>query len=347
MNKVLDNYIVNAPNNQQAIIPEINFTCNGTIRTLIIGGQWRNGQNNIELQIWRSSGSGSYNRVQHSVINVATSNATGLYYLSTYLTFQAGDILGFYLPSDSRFRLWLAVRMDSFQTVYLRNGNPNNEFATTASSSSRMQNVLVSVETGMFLVYVIINLCALTLHFPPCVDPPDCGSGFMSVETMHTLVGLGEVGRLIGYNRRQQLTPNITFTCNGWITKWIIGALWGGGNMLFPELQIWRNDGNNTYRKINGTFISVETSNPSLIYEYSDFSPIPFQAGDILGAFIPKGSFSKLIPRSERDRGHLNYYMRTNNSATESPYDSIDLSGTISKSTYHPLVSVERSKSIE
>ena len=149
MNKVLDTYIVNAPNDQQAIIPEINFTCNGTIRTWIIGGQWRNnGENNIELQIWRSSGSGSYNRIQSTVVTVATSNSTWVYHLPTNLSFQAGDILGFYLPSDSRFRLRLAVRMDPLQTVYLRNDNPGTEFATTASSSRLMQNVLVSVETG-------------------------------------------------------------------------------------------------------------------------------------------------------------------------------------------------------
>ena len=167
MNKVLDNYIVNAPYDQQAIIPEINFTCSGTIRTWIIGGQWRNRQNNIELQMWRSSGSGSYNRVRSTVINMTTSNATGLYHLSTNLSFRAGDILGFYQPSDSQLRLWLAVHVDPLQTVYLRNGNPDTEFATIASNSSRMQNVLVSVETGKLLVYTI--LCALTTHFPSCV----------------------------------------------------------------------------------------------------------------------------------------------------------------------------------
>ena len=163
----------------------------------------------------------------------------------------------------------------------------------------------------------------------------------MSLETMYALAGLGEVG---GYNRRQQITPNITFTCDGWITKWIIGAHWGNNKMYFPELQIWRNDGNATYRKINGTFISVETRNASSIYEYSDFSPIPFQAGDILGAFVPYGSLSKLKLRSERGCGHLNYFKTTGKNAAESPYDGIDLSGPLSKAIYHPLVSVEISK---
>ena len=182
------------------------------------------------------------------------------------------------------------------------------------------------------------------MHITPRVDHSECESGFMSVENMYTLVGLGEVGRFTGYTRRQQITPNITFTCDGWITKWIIGALWDGGNMLFPELQIWRNDGNATYRKINGTFISVETRNASSIYEYTNFSPIPFQAGDILGAFVPRGGLSKLRLRSERGRGHLNYYISTNVDTTESPYNSIDLFKTVIRATYHPVVSVEISK---
>ena len=121
MNKVLNNYIVNAPNKQQAIIPEINFACSGIIRTLIIGGQWRNnGENNIELQIWRRNENGLYNKVESSEIYVTERNATGLYWyhLPTHLPFQAEDILGFYQPSQSRLRLRLAVHVDPLQTVY-------------------------------------------------------------------------------------------------------------------------------------------------------------------------------------------------------------------------------------
>ena len=54
-----------------------------------------------------------------------------------------------------------------------------------------------------------------------------------------------------------------------------------------PELQLWRNTGNDTFVKINGTFVTSETFNSSLIYEYSSFSPIQFQAGDVLGIFVP------------------------------------------------------------
>lgn len=164
----------------------------------------------------------------------------------------------------------------------------------------------------------------------------------MSLETMYALAGLRDYGRLAGYNMRQQITPNITFKCDGWITKWIIGGLWGNNVELFPELQIWRNDTNNTYRKINGTPIIVDSRNESLIYEYSNFSAIPFQAGDVLGAFVPQGGSSRLKLRSEANHGPLNYYLRTNN-ASESPYNNVNLSETLN-TIYFPLVSVEISK---
>ena len=165
----------------------------------------------------------------------------------------------------------------------------------------------------------------------------------MSLETMYALAGLEEYGRLAGYNMRQQITPSITFMCDGWITKWIIGALWGDTLELFPELQIWRKAGNETYRKISGTRIVVDRRNENLIYEYSNFTPIPFQAGDVLGAFVPLGNVTKLKLRSEGNRGPLNYYILTNN-APESPYNNVNLSGTLTSATFHPLISVEISK---
>ena len=166
---------MNAPSDSQAIIPEIYFTCNGTIRTWILfGGQW-NEQNVafIELQIWRSNENGSYNRVGSTVMNFTESNATGLYWyhLSHNLTFQAGDILGFYQPhsSQSRLRLRLALRVEDLQTVYLRTGNQDTEFGTMANSSKRTRNVVVNVETGKckicFSSIIVMQICLpSTLH---------------------------------------------------------------------------------------------------------------------------------------------------------------------------------------
>ena len=166
----------------------------------------------------------------------------------------------------------------------------------------------------------------------------------MSVIRMKILLGLDSVGSVSGTGRRQQITPDIRFTCDGMITKWIVGAIWNNGDILYPELQLWRSSGNDTYQKINGTFIDIETENEDWVYEYDNFPPIPFQAGDILGVFIPPDAGSKLRLRAESGYGHTNHYIPTADSDTVSPYDSIDLqqdTPQVSSSVYHPLVTVE------
>ena len=166
---------------------------------------------------------------------------------------------------------------------------------------------------------------------------------------MRLLLGLDSVGYDIRTERRQQITPDIRFTCDGMITKWIVGADWRNDFSLYPELQIWRSNGNDMYQKINGTFIEVETESENQIYEYDDFAPIPVQAGDILGVFVLHRRDSKLRLRAESGYGPTNYYIPTADSDTVSPYDSIDLqqdTPQVSSSVYHPLVTVEIGKHI-
>ena len=173
-------------------------------------------------------------------------------------------------------------------------------------------------------------------------DSPGCECGFMSVERMRILLGLDTVNNYNFLAQRQQIAPDIRFTCDGMITKWIIGANMAGSSFN-PELQVWRNIGNDVYQKINGTFIDVTTSRPNGIYEYSNFSPIPFQAGDILGVFIPGQISSNLVLLSENTTSPTNYYLTTGSTVSESPYDMMDISSVMSQG-YHPLVSVEIGK---
>ena len=164
---------------------------------------------------------------------------------------------------------------------------------------------------------------------------------------MRLLLRLDSVGGGLNVEKRQQITPDIRFTCDGMITKWIVGANWNNGGDSYPELQIWRSSGNDMYQKINGTFIEVDTESEDRVYEYDDFAPIPFQAGDILGVFLPKNGDSKLRLRAEKGHGHTNYYIPTADSDTVSPYDSIDLqqdTPQVLSSVYHPLVTVEIGK---
>ena len=82
---------------------------------------------------------------------------------------------------------------------------------------------------------------------------------------MRILLRLDNVNQRSFQTKRQQITPDIRFTCDGMITKWIIGAYMAGGSFN-PELQVWRNIGNDVYQKINGTFIDVTTSRPIVVY---------------------------------------------------------------------------------
>ena len=163
---------------------------------------------------------------------------------------------------------------------------------------------------------------------------------------MHIVLGLETFGYRASLAARQQIIPDINFTCDGLITKWIIGGSWPDRGNSYPELQVWRKVGNDVYLKINGTVIDITTQSSRRIYEYDNFSPIPVLAGDILGVFQPDIDISQLGLWSERDNGPLTYYLPTDDTATESPYNFIDVQAMFSLSSqiHHPLVTVKMSK---
>ena len=71
MDAVLDNYgrVVYSPSDRQAIFPGVNFTCSGSIQSWIFGALWIGYTASFtELQIWRSSGDGSYTKVGNTTI---------------------------------------------------------------------------------------------------------------------------------------------------------------------------------------------------------------------------------------------------------------------------------------
>ena len=88
-------------------------------------------------------------------------------------------------------------------------------------------------------------------------------------------------------NKKQYLFPDITFTCNGFITKWVVGGTTDSSESLQPELQIWRNTGGTSYTKTNFSLIPIPFSTPTAvnIVEYIPEPPLEFQEGDILGVY--------------------------------------------------------------
>ena len=121
-------------------------------------------------------------------------------------------------------------------------------------------------------------------------------------------------------NGFQAIFPGVNFTCSGSIQSWIFGAaMEGTATSSLPELQIWRSNGNGLYSKVGNTSINVTEENATQLYHYPLSSPLPFQAGDILGYYQPDIPQSQLRLYAEKDgRGRqLGYYINSANASSE------------------------------
>ena len=137
--------------NQQVIAPSINFTCDGSILSWTFGARWgANSQAYTELQIWRSSGDGSYTKVGNTTIMLEEESSPQIYRntLTSPLSFQAGDILGYFQHKTSAILQYELV--ESGHPLYFAfQDSPSDQF-TIGSSVSMINNyhVLINVETG-------------------------------------------------------------------------------------------------------------------------------------------------------------------------------------------------------
>ena len=154
---MIETYAGSATWNRQAFIPEINFTCSGSVQTLMFGTNLRTGDSYTqypEFQIWRplEEEDNTYQLVGQISVEEQQQVSGQMYQLQgeSLLQFEVGDILGFYQPpnADSRSQLRLSVRMPQpVQTVYRRDDNSSNNFVINATNSLS-RNLLLSVITG-------------------------------------------------------------------------------------------------------------------------------------------------------------------------------------------------------
>ena len=162
----------------------------------------------------------------------------------------------------------------------------------------------------------------------------------MSAERIEYLVK--PKGDLVYINERLQITPEMMFTCNGMITKWIIGAKWNDNGQVYPELQIWRKTGEESYEMMNKTEItSIESEVNTNMYEYSAFSPIPVQPGFVLGLLTPPNSNNTLLLRGEKSDAPINYFVELDELQHVS---SVSFNSQGMQSAFHPQVTVEIGK---
>ena len=204
----------------------------------------------------------------------------------------------------------------------------------------------LSICCVMCEAYTLIHM------FPATVSrlADECTSGFMSLDRMEAAVkgGRESVDHVLGdvfpsnvSINRQAILPYINFTCDGSILSWTFGAQWEGNSPRYTELQIWRSSGDGSYAKVGSTTIMLEEENSTQLYHYTLTSPLPFQAGDILGFFQGNQSTSQLSLLFEDVGSHHPLYQNIQESSSS---QFIFGSNTKTFDCYHYLISVETSE---
>ena len=101
------------------------------------------------------------------------------------------------------------------------------------------------------------------------------------------------------YDRSQYLYPEMTFSCNGSVTKWIYVASYDrNSNRIkndLPELQIWRQQSPHNYTKIKSSLVDGSTMIDANLFEFIPRPPLQFQKDDIFGIYVPNQNKTALL----------------------------------------------------
>ena len=105
------------------------------------------------------------------------------------------------------------------------------------------------------------------------------------------------IRNLAGNNERQYLFPGLRFRCNGNVTKWIVGAAFGGTSRTqHPALGVYRDRTGRFADRVGATVLAQTNSISSRIYEFTPASPMPFQTSDSLGIYLRRINELRLRP---------------------------------------------------
>ena len=165
-----------------------------------------------------------------------------------------------------------------------------------------------------------------------------CTSGFLEPTELRQAILNENINRVIVRDRQQRIFPDIHFNCNGSVIKWTVGAESKGGSSSQSEIQIWRQNGINSYTKVAHTVLTAQYRSSTTfnnIYDYILPSPLTFQAGDILGVY--QSEDSNTVPYYQENTGPVNLRQP---GEQDSALDT--LSSPSSAGVYdYPLVTVE------
>ena len=133
--------------NRQAIIPRLNFTCNGRITSITARVYFEDRSNYPFLQVWRAASVGStiYNKIGEVQLSDDQVTGSGDYQTANIILtgnniieVQLGDVVGYYHPSDSRY-LVRDIQTNGY-VLYRFDGSPAADNTENLSQRDYMIN---------------------------------------------------------------------------------------------------------------------------------------------------------------------------------------------------------------
>ncbi|XP_019855629.1 PREDICTED: uncharacterized protein LOC109584353 [Amphimedon queenslandica] len=320
--RISNNAVGNDLDNELRVLQEYQFNCSSTnITSLILGIDVRSGYTMFpSVQVYSTDGSlvtGSERTIYYSPSNVSTSGVFE-YPLNPPIPVMNGDLLAVSQPpqASSVVRIYYTL-----PGVTFRSSRHSLSTENVNSNGSSITNQLI-------LVYPVTD--------GYCVN---------SVNSINASIIKENAFKIHDSDRpsdnRQYLYPDIVFSCNGSLTKWIYGGIDHGNNPpnRLPELQIWRQLGPNNYNKTGSSLVNASAMIGTNLYEFIPQNPLQLQEGDIFGFYFPERSESQLSIYEQDGNGPVNLRYSSN-----VPLSSISQALSTFANNF-PLVSVEVSVS--
>ena len=146
--------------NSQAIIPRLNFTCNGRITSITARVSFNVVSNFPFFQVWRAASVGStiYNRINQVQLPREVIPGAGVANFSLHNTIevQSGDVVGYYHPSSSRYRV-RDIRTDGYILYQFSGSQESVDLNDNISSDDRRQPLIqFTIGKCIFSNYMIV-----------------------------------------------------------------------------------------------------------------------------------------------------------------------------------------------
>ncbi|XP_065899233.1 uncharacterized protein [Dysidea avara] len=194
-------------NNRIAIVPRLNFTCNGRITNIRVRiSPDGTGDNFPYIQVWRQSPSSQPYNLSDEVQIQSSHLNTQLTYLeanipltgNNRIQFQSGDVIGFYNPSNSRYEI-----RDITTPGYLF-----YVFERSTATSLDLNNAKITPMGRQPLIQFTLDIRCIDLRIPSNGEITSCSSGS---------IGVGYEGDTCSFTcyTGYVLTGSDTRTCQG------------------------------------------------------------------------------------------------------------------------------------